>query len=66
MGQGSATSGGGTVVYHDNLVVGPVGHPGMIDDRKWFNQGQGMERDDDKEDGHQQKHEGLCADYIGM
>lgn len=77
-GQGSATSGRGSVVYDENLVVGPVGHPGMIDNRKRFKRGQGgererepmlcqkMERGDDKEDRHQRRYEGLCADNIGM
>lgn len=59
-------------------MVGPVGHPGMIDDRKRFKKGQGGERErepmlrqkmeggDDKQDGHQRKHGGLCADNIGI
>lgn len=68
------------MVYSENLVVGPVGHPGMIDDRKRFKKGQGGERErerepmlcqkmeegDDKGDGHQRKHGGLCADNIGI
>lgn len=65
------------VVYDENIIVSPVGHPGMIDDRKRFKQRQweGHEpepkmykklNEDGKEDGHLHKHAGLCADEIGM
>lgn len=61
----------------ENLIASPEGYPGIICDENRFKQRQVEDLeakpniyrnmdDDNKEDGHQHKHAGLCADEIGM